>query len=91
LNQVGSTNNYIAGQIQKAMLGVASGAAAAGLAGGGILLVLLNGLSRQSRMGLLANMGLDGGDWLILLALAASLVIMTIWITRSCAMKLLGK
>ena len=89
LHQVGSTNGYIAGQIRAAMLAIGAKAGAAGLLAGWAVLSLVNGLSRQSRVGLLANMGMDGADWIITFALAVSLVVMTVAITRQRALQIL--
>ena len=90
LHQVGSTNKYIAGQIQTAMLFTGAKAAAAGLIAGWAVLFLANGLSRQSHVGLLANMGMTGTDWIITFAIAVALVITTVVITRRRVLQILN-
>ena len=90
LHQVGSTNDYIAGQIQIAMLGISAKASAVGILAGWVVLFAANGLSRQAHVGLLANMGMGGTDWAITFMLAFLSAVMTIAITRRAALKILG-
>ena len=91
MHQVGSTNNYIAWQIQKAMLEISAKAMAGGWLAGAAMLVLINGLARGARVGLLGQMGMNLTDWMMTIIMAAALVILTVWITRNRAMKILAK
>jgi cell division transport system permease protein len=91
LDQVGATPGYIARQIQTAMLGLSAGAGAAGLLAGGLLLLLANGLSGTARVGLLANMGLNPYDWLLLLILTTAMTATTAIITHRVTLKILAK
>jgi cell division protein FtsX len=91
LNQVGAMPKYIAGQMQRAMLGIGIRAAAIGLAAGWAMLLAIGGLSRGARVGLIANMGLDGADWLMTLILAAAVAILVVAVTRRAAIKILEK
>lgn len=89
LRQIGSTDGYIAAQIQRAMLNISARGIGAGFVTGGLVLLLINGLSRQSSVGLLANMGLSGLDWLLLFILSILLIVAITIITRHWAMKIL--
>jgi cell division transport system permease protein len=89
LNQVGATPRYIAGQIQKAILGIAAKGCLMGWLVGAVMLMLINGLSRGTGVGLLAHMKLSGADWLATLALAVAIVILISVITRAKALSIL--
>lgn len=91
LNQVGATTRYTARQIQRAMLGISAGAGAGGLLAGILLLLLVNGLSRTTHVGLLANMGMNPHDWILILILAIIMTLMTAFITHRATLKILAK
>jgi len=91
LNQIGATPKYITWQIQMAMLDIGGKAILAGWLSGAAMLILVNGLSRGAHVGLLANMGMRGTDWLMTVILALTLVILTVWVTRRRALKILAK
>jgi cell division protein FtsX len=91
LNQIGSTNRYIAGQIQQAMFGIMAKTVSLGFVGGSLMLLIINTLSRSSHVGLLANMGLSFLDWMILLIMAVLIIITTAIISNKTTMKILDK
>ena len=90
LEQVGATTAYIARQMQMAMLKITMPAATAGLAAGWLMMIAVSGLSRGSRTGLLANIGLSAADWALTAALAAIIVVITAAVTRRTTLKILG-
>lgn len=90
LGQVGATPNYVARQIQAAMLMLGAKACAAGLIAGWMMMVLINGLSRSSHVGLLANMGMDGFDWAATFAISVALVVLIVFITRRTTLKVIA-
>lgn len=89
LNQIGSTNNYIANQLQTAMFVQTARGSTLGLVIGIITLFLINGLSSLTKVGLLANMGLTFHDWIILGLIAILLVILSIFITKKTTLNIL--
>ncbi|MDR2269241.1 MAG: FtsX-like permease family protein [Rickettsiales bacterium] len=91
LNQVGATSNYIARQIQMAISIISVKASLAGLAGGWLVLMLINGLSRSSHVGLLANMGMVSIDWIITAVISMLMVVLAAFITRRATLKILAK
>lgn len=91
LHQVGSTNAYIANQIQIAMISIGARAGVFGMFAGWVVLFAANGISRQANVGLLANMGMVGADWAITFALAASLVVLSVLVTRRTAVQVLDR
>jgi cell division protein FtsX len=90
MNQIGATPNYIARQIQMAMMALGAKACAAGTIAGWAMMILINGLSRSSHVGLLANMGMDGADWAATFAMSAALVVLIVCITRRTTLKIIA-
>ena len=91
LNQIGSTNNYIANQIGRVMIGIVLRSGASGLGAGWIMIFLISTLSNSAKVGLLANMGMTRIDWLITFIIAVMVMIVIVFITYRTTIKILEK
>ena len=91
LDQVGSTNNYVANQIGSAVFIISAKSATIGFVSSALMLMIINGLSRTTKVGLLANMALNGMDWIILLIITAAIMIITLVVTKRATLKILER
>ena len=90
LSNVGATPRFIAWQIEMKMAAIGIGAVVMGQALGWVILLGVNSLSRASKIGLLSNMSLGFGHYIITIIMATVIIALIAVITGRTTLKILN-
>ena len=89
LNQIGSSDSFVARQMQIIVSKICLTASGIGLVAALPVLLLIISAAHSTRVGLMAMLGLSGGGWLTLCLLPIVITVFSIWITRRTTIKIL--
>lgn len=82
LNQIGASDNFVAGQMQIIVAKICMLATGIGFVAAAPILLLILSTAHSARVGLMAMIGLSGGGWFTLLLLPVAIMVFAIWVTR---------
>ena len=89
LNQIGASDNFVAGQMQIIVGKISSLAAGIGFIAAAPILLLILSAAHTTRVGLMSAMTLSGPGWILLLLLPVAIVIFAIWVTKRTTINIL--
>lgn len=89
LNQIGASDNFVAGQMQIIVAKICLLAAGIGFAAAAPIILLILSTAHSARIGLMAMIGLSGAGWFTLLMLPVAIIVFAIWVTRRTTISLL--
>ena len=82
LNQIGASDNFVAGQMQIIVAKICACATGIGFIAAAPILLLILSTAHSARVGLMSMIGLGGGGWVTLFLLPVAIMVFAIWVTR---------
>ena len=89
LNQIGASDNFVAGQMQIIVGKISAVAAGIGFIAAAPILLLILSTAHTARVGLMSAMNLSGTGWTTLLLLPVAIIIFAIWVTKRTTINIL--